>query len=144
MLSRNQNIHLSNLVLILIGTCVLALLYKSQREGFTNLMPNVYPLSVDKPILVGDYPVKKDPWITDLDYSEMYKAYPIFPADSTINNNIRYWKNPDNGDCSPAEFCGSTYNDKKVDVPPPPPKPEDAGARVNYYDSCRFTEDYER
>lgn len=68
--------------------------------------------------------------------------YPEFRVDSfdQITNNIRYHKNPDDGKCIGAEFCGAMYKDKPEEkdepcnyVYPLPPVPNNGGIRVNYY-----------
>ena len=103
------------------------------EEYFTN--PGKYPLAVDKPILYGDYHEKKVPGYSEHGVADNYVDYPVFPATSCANNNIRYWRRPTNGKCSPPGFCGSLYADteQKMDPPPIPPTWDD-GIRVNFYD----------
>ena len=52
-------------------------------------------------------------------------------------NNVRYWKTPNNGQCSPAEFCGGLYDDKEIDEPKTPKQIpfSSSDIRVNYYGS---------
>ena len=105
----------------------------SGAEYFTNY--GDYPLAVDKPILYGDYNVKKNPEYSKHGVAYNYVNYPVFPATSCATNNIRYWRRPSNGKCSPPGFCGSLYDntDQKMDPPPIPPQWDD-GIRVNFYD----------
>ena len=51
-------------------------------------------------------------------------------------NNIRHPKNPDEGTCTPADFCGALYKNRPATsnvVEPMPPVCKGPGARVNYY-----------
>ena len=72
----------------------------------------------------------------------LWKYYPIYEVGSyeQKTNNVRYAKNPDDGKCSPAEFCGAFYKDATLlppnqDIPlePTPSREGNADARVNYY-----------
>ena len=107
------------------------------REAFTPMQPANYPLSVEQPILYGDYPVKTPPKLSNLTYDTQWVEYPTFLSDSCIGNNIRYWPQPDEGTCIPAEFCNSMYNKKKLNIPPPPIPPQwgTGDIRVNFYDT---------
>ena len=106
-------------------------------ENMSNLTSGNYPESDDNPILYNEFPVAFNPGVSDLGTEQMWPDYPVFPASSTINNNIRYWRSPDNGKCSPADMCGGLYNLKKgVTIPPAPQPPQwGVGTRVNYYDT---------
>lgn len=106
--------------------------YKN-KEGFHNLSPGEYPLTVDKLLLYGDYNVQNPPYLSAFNASDIYKEYPVFPAHSTKINNIRYWTKPENGKCSRAELCGYFYEDyTKQNIPPRPPVPG-WNKRINYY-----------
>ena len=39
----------------------------------------------------------------------MSQSYPVYPANSLTNNNIHNWPLPNNGTCSPAEFCDAIF-----------------------------------
>ena len=109
------------------------------KEGFWN--PDKYPISVEKPLLRGYYREKKNPKITDNESKDIYKNYPVFPASCPRNNNIRYWKNPNNGTCTTSEFCGGLYESTLHPIPKPPTQPRwDNGVRVNYYESSKYCE----
>lgn len=135
-------------VLWVLMLCAVAyqIVNRKHTEGFLNpyaypLQPGKYPISVDKPLLHGVYKVKKNPGVSDNEAANIYKNYPVFPASCSYNNNIRYWKKPTNGTCSPAEFCGNLYKDTIHPIPAPPPQPEwDNGIRVNYYESSKYCE----
>ena len=68
-------------------------------------------------------------------YSQINSNYPIFPAQSEMNNNLRYWQRPTNGQCSPPELCGAFYADTPPKIEADPSAPAPGGVRVNYYDS---------
>ncbi len=99
-----------------------------------------YPISVDQAIL-NDYPlIGKNETSTD-SYNNIWKDYPVFSLGSykQITNNLRYHKNPDNGTCIRADFCGALYHDNKNTksniINPLPPAEEGEGARVGYFRS---------
>ncbi len=109
-------------------------------EGFGNLTPGSYPLSVDKPIL-DDYPLKKNMGISNNTSEDNYQYYPIFGSSyGQYTNNVRYWETPENGLCSRAEFCGGLYNSKNIDVPktPNPISFSSPFVRVNFYGSNKL------
>ena len=80
-----------------------------KKEGYSNLglNPGAFPLMVDQPLLFNDYKVQTQPGESGLNASDIYVNYPIFPATSMQNNNIRYWTRPTNGTCTPPEMCRS-------------------------------------
>ena len=119
------------------GLCLLGLLgimyiLSKYTEGF--LSSGDFPFSVDNPSLKNDYPVKKNPQLSTDTSEIMSKEQPRTPMSSyeQVTNNFRYWKNPNNGMCSPADFCNSIYNNKQIHVPTVP-TPNDLSVRVNYY-----------
>lgn len=120
------------LVIFIIGWCVFQW---RLRESFTNL--GVFPKSVDDLILNPWYPKHKpEPELSFEPQWKQYKNYPVFPARSNQTNNIKYWRQPNNGQCSPNNFCGKYYDDWKVELPCPPQCPGfDKDVRVNYYNS---------
>ena len=102
-------------------------------ENMNNLLPGQYNKS--GPILVKDYPIKK-PMSLNTNTTNIWKEYPVFRSSyKQQTNNIKYWSTPNNGICSPAEFCGSMYSKKNIYIPPPlKPIPFTSDKiRVNYY-----------
>ena len=91
--------------------------------------------------LLNDYYPSDNRLIVDSDnYSHNWIYYPIFSLGSyeQITNNLKYFKNPDEGTCIPAEFCGDFYKDHNyypnTNISHPlPPVPNEDGIRVNYY-----------
>ena len=111
--------------------------YGYNREGFINLTPGTFPISVDVPLL-HEYPLKKNMGLSNNTYAENSTYYPVFGSSyGQFTNNVRYWKTPNNGQCSPADFCGGLYNDKKIDEPKSPkPIPfSSRDIRVSYFGS---------
>lgn len=106
-------------------------------EGFTG---GDFPASVDKPIL-NDYKLIGKNDTSNKNYSDIWSDYPVFSLGSfkQLTNNLRYHKNPDNGQCIRADFCNAIYYDKKNipsnEVHPLPPAEEGDGARVGYFRS---------
>jgi hypothetical protein len=128
--------------IMMIGFLILALIIlnfcmKKMYEGFTTLTPGNFPNSVNVPIL-HEYPLKDIMGISKQTYEENSSYYPIFGNSyQQVTNNVRYWATPNNGKCSPAEFCGGLYNNKKINIPDMPKiipfsSPD---IRVNYYSS---------
>lgn len=107
-------------------------------EGFSVLTPGMYPISSDVPILYEDYPLKKTIGVSNNTYADNYPNYPIFDSSyEQKTNNVRYWSTPNNGLCSPADFCNGIYDKKKIDIPQTPngiPMSSQV-KRVNYYGS---------
>lgn len=124
------------LMIILILGLFLAPFAKN-LEGFTLNSPGIFPVSVTKAIL-NDYPQIGSNVVSKDNYSDIWDNYPVFSVGSyeQITNNLRYYKNPDNGTCRNADFCGAFYRDKKNAsniIKPLPEAEEGEGARVGYY-----------
>lgn len=124
------------LMIILVLGLVLAPFAKN-LEGFTLKNPGEYPVAVTKAIL-NDYPQIGRNEVSKDNYSDIWKNYPVFSVGSyeQITNNLKYFKNPDNGTCRNADFCGAFYRDKKNVsnvIRPLKEAEEGEGARVNYY-----------
>ena len=106
------------------------------KEGFENygILPNV-----ETDVLLQDwYPVHQPkPSFSDLTQEQQYNNYPAFKSNSKYNNNIQYWRKPNNAQCSPGGICGNFYDFKKTEIPPPAPSPGFSHSRVNYYDGKR-------
>ena len=137
-----KNCYTKILISVIFLICVLmALNYLNMinntntNEGFNNQNPGVYPRAVTMPLL--EQPLLADPGVSALGSSELWKYYPVYPADSIKNNNIRYWKTPNNGKCSRGEMCGGLYSSDYKLTEPPPPKPLafSSERRVNFYNS---------
>jgi len=128
------------LVLALLFAIISIPFIGNRFEGFSNLTPGTYPISEDIPLL-HEYPLKKQMGISTNTYAENSKQYPIFGSSYDQNtNNVRYWASPDNGECSPAEFCGGLYDNKKIDIPKTPTiiPFSSSDIRVNYYGSHKI------
>ena len=109
-------------------------------EGFANLQPGTFPISVDVPLL-HEYPFKKNMGVSNNTYADNSTYYPIFGASyGQFTNNVRYWKTPNNGQCSTAAFCGGLYDNKKIDEPKTPKQIpfSSPDIRVNYYESHKM------
>ena len=93
---------------------------KPSEEGFQLLDPARFPCSIEKPNLYGDYPVKKDPHLTNLSYSDIWTEYPSVQVGSyeQVTNNKKYWDNPNNGTCVRADMCNGIYNNKTLEKNP--------------------------
>ena len=70
----------------------------------------------------------------------IWRNYPQFEVGSYAQetNNIRYPRNPDEGTCTPADFCGALYENRPYKsnvVEPLPPVADETNPRINYYHS---------
>ena len=112
-------------------------------EGYSNYNlanPGKYPGSQIRPLLYDSYPSTGKKTISNNTSNDIWWHYPIFEVGSyaQITNNLKYVRNPDDGKCEPAEFCGTLYKDAKVQsnvskpLPPAPLISADT-VRVNYY-----------
>jgi len=123
-------------VILLILIVVSAYSLVTFKEGYEE---GSFPSSIDEPgLLMNEYPSTGRKVVTDNEYSNIWWYYPIFKLGSyaQITNNIRYNRNPDEGTCAPAEFCGALYKDNQLAsniINPLPPVPATPGIRVNYY-----------
>lgn len=130
-----------HLTIMKVSASVIILVYILMKNKgtkvFEGLSPGEYPRDQTFPLLYEDYPLKQPKMeLSKLGSEQLYKFYPVFPANSTKINNIRYWKTPNNGKCSPAEFCGAYYGEKSIPINVVnPPVPEWGPDRVNYYES---------
>jgi hypothetical protein len=120
----NQTDSILFLILALLFALIGSFFFTPIRENFVSnlLEPGAFPESVTKPLLQGDYPLQKDPGLSDLDGRSMSAFYPVFPNSYLQRtNNVRYWATPNNGTCTPANMCGTLYENKKINVPEFPP-----------------------
>ena len=111
------------------------------NEGFSGLLsPDDFPKSVDQ-VILDDFPQIKKNKTSDNNYDEIWWKYPVFSLGSfkQITNNLKHHRNPDQGTCIRADFCGAAYNDNKnakTNIITPLPEAEEGdGARVGYFRS---------
>ena len=125
------------LIIIVLGLYLAPII---KMDGFKSqdlATPGKYPVSVDKPIL-NDFPLIGKNEVSNNSASTIWWHYPVFslPSFKQVTNNLRYVKNPDEGTCSRAEFCGALYHsikNKPNEIYPLPPAEESSGARVGYF-----------
>jgi len=113
-------------------------------EGFSNYTLDGangnYP-SAQTDILVQDtYPAIGKNQVSDESGEKMWQKYPVYELGSyeQKTNNIRYPNNPDDGKCTPANFCYALYNDKNIGsniIEPLPQINPECGTRVGYFDT---------
>lgn len=113
-----------------------------RREGFA-LSPGSFPDASAHPLLHNDYPLitNDNVGVSNLSSTDLGSYYPVFDASyAQYTNNVRYWQTPNNGKCTPPEFCGTMYANKPIKdlhiVPVPKPISLNAEVRrVNFYGS---------
>lgn len=96
-----------------------------------------YPMA-DEKVLLDSFPQIGENKTSNNSYSSVWWKYPVFPMGSykQLTNNLKHYRNPDNGTCRPADFCGALYRDrhtKSNEIHPLPPAEEGEGARVGYF-----------
>ena len=120
---------------------LVSMFFHSKISAFSNYNLNragSYPNSDNFPILTGDYEYSGNKNVSDENYNELWWYYPIFKVGNfkQITNNLRHWKNPDEGTCIRSEFCGALYHsikNKSNEINVLPPAEESEGARVGYF-----------
>jgi len=112
------------ILLVVLILCYFGIFKFSYSESFASNMnndnmlePGEYPISDDKPLLYGDYNIKQNTNVTKNNNYNIWKEYPVYPSSyKQETNNKRYWSTPDNGTCSPAEFCGTPYSPTNIKI----------------------------
>ena len=144
--SKNSDI-LPTIIIVGLIVLVVSFLYsysrfawKKGKENFESLADTGSSIKDETgPILTGYFPFSGSKSVSNDNASNIWWHYPTFVEGSyaQITNNIRYPNNPDIGKCTPADFCGALYKNRKTNpsnyVYPLPPAEESDGARVNYY-----------
>lgn len=93
-----------------------------------------YPCTVSQLPLADSYKVVSDPGYTKNNAHDIYHNYPHFEAKHYGTNNVRYWRTPTNGLCSPPGMCGGLYETTEPNIPPQPIPPTwTESHRVNFY-----------
>jgi hypothetical protein len=124
---------------IFLGTIVLLtmliILFPKVIERFENLPYGKYPCTSSVPLLYDSYPLQKPAQLSPLGSDSIWTDYPILPSSyKQITNNKKYWNIPENGQCTPAEFCHTMYvNKQPIAENPPPMLNWNEIPRVNYY-----------
>ena len=126
------------LEIIFIVLTIFSLSMYSIKETFKTQTKSGSGIYTSKLLLSNWYPLHEPKTtISDLESSEQYVNYPIFPAHSLHINNLRQWYKPNNGTCTRAEMCGDVYDNRKVTLPKETEMPGfNKGIRVNYYNLC--------
>jgi heme/copper-type cytochrome/quinol oxidase subunit 2 len=102
-------------------------------ENFDNLTPNNVNSS---PYLLDSYPIIGK---LNENTTNVWKSYPIYtlPTTSQTTNNIEYPTNPDDGTCSPLEFCNAFYGNKTHTENDPPSVMDVTGKYIGNRNSIR-------
>ena len=140
-----QQIHIVYIILAIAFMCYgLQACSKNKNswvEGFA-LSPGSFPDASTYPILYKDYPVKTPGGVSNLTSADLESYYPVFDHGyGQYTNNVRYWATPNNGKCTPPEFCGGLYNNQSIHIAPVP-RPLSLHSdvrRVNFYGSDTMT-----
>ena len=109
------------------------------REGFAALSPGPFPSASLLPN--GKHPGG----LSNLTARDLKPYYPVFDHGyGQFTNNVRYWATPNNGKCTPPEFCGGLYNNQSIQSMriAPVPRPLSLHSdvrRVNFYESDAMT-----
>ena len=126
------------LVLIFIGAIKVyhTETFTPNMNNNNQLAPGKFPISDTQPLLYGSYNVKKNTNVTKNNDYNIWKQYPVYPSSyKQETNNKRYWTTPDNGTCSPAEFCGTPYEktEQKKDIVTNPIPIDSKVTRINWW-----------
>lgn len=130
---KNYNNKISLIILVAMIVFVIPALLGASRlnEAFS---PGKYPCSVIQLPLSDVYKGKSDFGYTNNNSKDIYLNKPVFHAKHCGTNNIRYWRRPTNGLCSPAGMCEGLYDTTEPSIPSRPIPPEWSEIpRVNFY-----------
>ena len=111
-----------------------------EREGFL-AEPGQYPASENGPLLGDSFKYTGTKTVANNSSYTNWWRFPIFSLGSytQITNNLRYRRNPDDGECVRPDFCQALYKDAQnktnVSKPLPPAPSVDGQTRVNYYNT---------
>ena len=109
---------------------------RESREGFAALSPGPFPSASLLPN------GKRHGGLSNLTSRDLKPYYPVFDHGyGQYTNNVRYWATPNNGKCTPPEFCGGLYNNQSIHIAPVP-RPLSLHSdvrRVNFYGSEPMT-----
>ena len=134
MVSSKNMWYVSLFMIILLTSVTLPF---GKKDTIESLNGGKYPYSVNNPILADTYDVYKNPGYDNKGASDIYVNYPQFPSKHCTTNNVRYWRRPTNGQCTPPGFCMGLYKPTEPSIPSalktPPITPKDGHSRVNYY-----------
>lgn len=125
-------------IILLIMVLFVSLAINKHTETFSNNKEHISAVITDNPLL-DDYPLIGKTTTSNNTYNKIWWKYPTFKVGSyeQITNNLKYYKNPDEGNCVRADFCGALYHDKKQMptniIKPLPLAEEGEGARVGYF-----------
>lgn len=129
------------LIGIIAVSLFLAPFIRRNSEGFSGfLSPGYFPKSVNQ-VILDEFPQIGKNTTSENNYDEIWWKYPVFSLGSfkQITNNLKHHRNPDQGTCIRADFCGAAYNDNKnakTNIITPLPEAEEGdGARVGYFRS---------
>jgi len=129
------------LIGIIVVGLFLAPFIRGFNEGFSGLLnPGYFPKSVNQ-VILDEFPQIGKNKTSDYNYDEIWWHYPVFSLGSfkQITNNLKHHRNPDQGNCIRADFCGAAYKDNKNAktniITPLPEAEEGEGARVGYFRS---------
>jgi len=142
-----HQIHAMYVLLAIVFMCSgLYLCYQKKHNNWTEgFNPGSFPDASTYPLLYKDYPLKTPGGVSNLSSTDLDSYYPVFDNGyGQYTNNVRYWATPNNGKCTPSEFCGTLYSNKPIKdlhiVPVPKPISLNSTARrVNFYDSDPMT-----
>ena len=129
------------LIGIIAVSLFLAPFIRTNSEGFSGfLSPGYFPKSVNQ-VILDEFPQIGKNTTSENNYDEIWWKYTVFSLGSfkQITNNLKHHRNPDQGTCIRADFCGAMYNDNKnvkTNIITPLPEAEEGdGARVGYFRS---------
>lgn len=123
--------------ILILGLFISPLIIKNMKntykERFSTIEAGNYPHVLDKPLLSDSYDLMDNPATSTHGASDIYVNYPVFPAGHCGTNNIRYWRRPTNGQCTPPELCMGLYKPTQQKMDKYSKIPEWDDYRVNFY-----------
>ena len=105
-----MNIILLSIIFVILALILFNCFKKTNYiENLKNLTPGQWPQSSYGGIVDDFYDWNNPTNLSSFNYSRQSTAYPIFSANSSINNNLEFWPTPPNGTCAFPELCNNFY-----------------------------------
>jgi hypothetical protein len=133
------------LLVIIIVFIIIALILSGGGKSDSKLAPFTlmygrYPNAVDHKPILTEFPFLNRDTPSNDNSSDVWWKYPSFGVSNytQVTNNLKHIYNPDIGNCTPLNMCGTFYHDHNptktnvVDLNFKP-VPWNAGARVGYF-----------
>lgn len=132
-------------ILVIIAIVSLMYVVSGYQEGFMGMGAGIggvagwsdFPAAQDTRLLDGSHQRASNQHVSNHTSADLSAIQPRTAMSSfeQVTNNKRDWNTPDNGTCTPAEFCGTLYGSRIGGISPEPSFSQFSGSqkRVNMF-----------